>query len=108
MKSVVKNYDQSPLKVRGVVNTIQGKNVHDALMILSTLDSKSALCLKKSIKSAVNNAIQSGVTEVEKTHKVHICVDKGISMRRFRPLARGRANPYRKIRSHISIALQSV
>lgn len=105
MKATLKNYNQSPRKVREVVQSIQDKSVSVALGTLSGLCHKSAEALHKLIRSAVASAEQKGVTNVPSTHRVHIVVDKGIVIRRMFLLARGRANPYKRTRSHITVSL---
>ena len=107
MKAVLRNYAQSPRKVRRVVGTIQNKSVPHALGILGCLCHKSAPCLEKLIRSAVVSAEQKGITDVFSTHTVHIKIDKGVALRRIFIRARGRASPYRKTRSHITVFLRT-
>jgi large subunit ribosomal protein L22 len=55
----LKNYKQSPRKVRLVVDLVRGKKVKDALNILSVTTRRSSLPIKKLIESAVANAVNN-------------------------------------------------
>ncbi|NQV93017.1 50S ribosomal protein L22 [Candidatus Kaiserbacteria bacterium] len=104
MKARLKNYRQSPRKVRLVANLVRGKSIFRALTALSFLDKKSALPIKKLLESAVANAETQGVKK-ESLVVSDIQVDEGFSFTRYRPRARGTAAPIRKRSSHINIVL---
>ncbi len=104
MKARLKNYRQSPRKVRLVANLVRGKSVVRALTALSFLDKKSAAPIKKLIESAVSNAENKG-SKKEDLAVSDIQVDEGVSFTRFRPRARGRAAPIKRRSSHININL---
>lgn len=106
MKARLKNYRQSPRKVRLVANLVRGKSVLRALTSLSFLDKKSATPIKKLIESAVSNAKNKGAKE-EDLVVSDIQVDEGISFTRYRQRARGRAAPIERRSSHINIKLKS-
>ncbi len=97
----LKNYRQSPRKVRLVADLVRGKNVAHALALLSTLPKRASEPVEKLLKSAVANAGASA-TElyVEK-----IEVNGGIVFRRMMPRARGRGSMVKKKSSHITVAL---
>lgn len=104
MKAYLKNYRQSPRKVRTVANTIKGKNVQEALVVLSFLPKRAALPLTKLVQSAVANARAQGVS-VENLVVASIRVDKGIVLKRRLPRARGMATPINKRNSHVAVVL---
>ncbi len=106
MKARLKNYRQSPRKVRLVANLVRGKSVVRALTALSFLDKKSAAPIKKLIESAVSNAENQGSNK-EDLAVSDIQVDEGMSFIRFRARARGRAAPIRRRSSHININLKA-
>ncbi len=106
MKARLKNYRQSPRKVRLVANLVRGKNVVRALTALTFLDKKSAEPIKKLIDSAVTNAEAQGAKK-EDLAVTDIQVDEGMSFTRYRPRARGRAAPIKRRSSHINIKLES-
>jgi len=104
MKAFLKNYRQSPRKVRLLADLVRGKKVVQALSTLHFLNKRAALPVTKLIESAVANAKSQGValdTLVVKS----IAVDKGTVMKRFMPRARGAAGRINKRSSHISIEL---
>lgn len=106
MKAYLKNYRQTPRKVRLVANAVRGKSVARARAMLDFLDKKSAPAIAKLIDSALANARHSGV-DTEGLIVKKITVDTGLGLKRFRPRSRGRAAPYRKWMSHVTIELGS-
>lgn len=104
MKASLKNYHQSPRKVRLVANLIRGKSVPHARAALSFLPKKSAPTLGKLLDSAVANARQAGM-EADALYVKTITVDKGTVMRRSRPFGRGRSGAIRKEMSHVKLEL---
>lgn len=104
MKATLSNYRQSPQKTRLVANLIRGKSVSDAKRALMFLPKKSAPAFEKLLDSAVANARSAGVS-VEGLIVKTISVNKGLIIKRFKPMARGRAAGVRKTRSIISLEL---
>lgn len=104
MKAFLKNYHQTPRKVRLVADLIRGKSVKEAKNALTFLPKKSSPVIEKLLESAVANARARGVAE-ETLFVKTITVDKGLVMRRFRPFARGRAGRMQKVMSHINLEL---
>ena len=100
MKAELKNYRQSPRKVRLVVNAIRGKKFEEAINILEFMPKRASLPLKKLIESAYANAGKAENLVVKS-----ITVDAGATLYRRRPRSRGMANPIRKRTSHISVVL---
>lgn|SRR3989344_1801772 len=104
MKAFLKNYHQSPRKVRLVANLIKGKTVERALLELSHLPKRASSPLEKLLKSAVSNAKKDGVVSSDLVVK-KMAVDKGLVMKRVMPRARGSASQILKRMSHVSIEL---
>lgn len=104
MKAFLKNYSQSPRKVRLVADLIRGKDVEKARAILKFMDKKSAPDLKKLLESALANAKEQK-KGLENLIVKDIRVDKGIAYRRFMPRAFGRATPFRRQTSRITLQL---
>ncbi len=92
-------------KARLVANLVRGKDVSDALKILTFANKKTAGLLKKVIESAVANAEQAKTVDVDKLFVKTVWVDQGPVMKRFRPRAQGRASGVRKRMSHINVVL---
>lgn len=104
MKAVLKNYRQSPRKVRLIADLVRGKKVNQALAQLQFLDKRAADPFAKVIRSAVANAKQVGIS-AEQLIISRVQVDKGMVLKRFMPRARGSASRINKRNSHISIEL---
>jgi large subunit ribosomal protein L22 len=105
MKAFLKNYRQSPRKVRLLADLVRGKEVGKALQTLTFVNKRAALPVRKLIESAVANARSQGVENVDKLVVKTIAVDKGIVMKRFMPRARGAAARINKRSSHITLEL---
>ncbi len=105
MKAYLKNYRQSPRKVRLVADFIRGKDVNTALAELPYLDKRAAVQMKKILESAVANAKENSAISRENLVIKDISVDKGITLKRFLPRAFGRATPLNKRSSNIAITL---
>ena len=104
MKAFLKNYRQSPRKVRLVAGLIKGKNVAEAIAELDFLAKRAGLPIKKLLLSAVANAKQMGI-EMENLYIKELRVDKGIVMKRMMPAAMGTGHRINKRTSHINILL---
>ena len=104
MKAVLKNYRQSPRKVRLLATLIQGKKADVALTQLQHYIKRGALPMWKLLLSAVANSGKKSNELVVKS----ATVDKGLVMKRFKPRAMGRAAQILKKSSHIAIHLADV
>jgi large subunit ribosomal protein L22 len=105
MKAYLKNYRQSPRKVRLVANLIKGKKVEDALVNLDFLVKRAGTPIRKLISSALANAQQLG-KEKENLYIKELRVDKGIVMKRMMPAAMGSGHRINKRTSNISVLLE--
>lgn len=105
MRAFLKNYRQSPRKVRHVADLVRGKSVEDAKVELDNVTRKSGGSIKKLIDSAVANAKHLDNREEKDLYIKSLRVDKGIVMKRFRARAFGRAFPVRKRTSNIRVEL---
>lgn len=104
MKASLTNFKQSPRKVRLVADMIRGKGVMAARDSLVFLAKKSSPEIQKLLDSAIANARQQGMNVDDLIVKT-ISVDKGSVIRRFKPMARGRAAGIRRTMSHVNIEL---
>ncbi|MBI5645070.1 50S ribosomal protein L22 [Candidatus Kaiserbacteria bacterium] len=107
MKALLKNYHQSPRKVRLVADMIRGKSIEDARVKLAFLAKKSSPAMLKLLESAIANARSSGKSADGLFVKT-VTVNKGAVSRRFMPKARGRAARYAKTMSIVALELGSV
>jgi large subunit ribosomal protein L22 len=95
----------SPRKTRLVVDLVRGKVIQEALNTLRFLPQPSAKLVIKLLNSAVANAEQKGVSDVDALFVKSIYVDGGSVLKRYLPRAMGRASKIRKPTSHISVTL---
>lgn len=95
----------SPRKTRLVVDLVRGKGIQEALNTLRFMPQPSAKLVSKLLQSAVANAEQKGVSDVDRLFVKSIYVDGGAVLKRFLPRAMGRASKIRKPTSHISVTL---
>ena len=95
----------SPRKVRLVVGAIRGKSAEEADVILSNLPKRAANPVFKLLKSAVANAKHNFNISKENLEVKSVRVDKGPTLKRFMPRARGMASPIRKRSSHVTLIL---
>jgi large subunit ribosomal protein L22 len=102
--ATLKNYRQSPRKVRVVSNLVKGKKIQDAIDILEVTAKRASLPIVKLIKSAVANALNKSIS-LENLVVENIRVDGGAILYRRRPVAHGSFHPIRKRTSHLVVSL---
>lgn len=100
----------SPQKARLVADLVRGRDVSEAIEVLTFTDKKSAPMIKKLLESAVANAEvaaerRNEELDIDDLYVKTIYVDGGPVLRRFRPRAQGRATPVQKKTSHITVEL---
>jgi large subunit ribosomal protein L22 len=105
MKSSLKNYRQSPRKVRLVADTIRGKKVPQALLELQFLPKRAAQQIAKLVASAAANAQNNFKVNQDDLVVKDISVDQGVTLKRYRPRARGVAKRINKRTSNITLSL---
>ncbi len=105
MKAILTNYRQSPRKVRLVADLIRGKQVAKAIEALNFLPKRAAGPISKLISSALANAVENFKVTPDVLFIKSIGVDKGVTLKRFRPRARGRASRINKRTSNLMVML---
>jgi large subunit ribosomal protein L22 len=93
----------SAQKARLVADQIRGKNVEEALQLLSFSPKKGADVIKKVLNSAIANAEHNEGADVDELKVSTIYVDEGMTMKRIRPRAKGRADRILKRTCHITV-----
>jgi len=106
MKATLKNYRQSPRKVRLVAGLIKGKAVNRALDELKFTPKRASDAIAKLINSAVSNAKGKGETNADNLFIKSIQVNEGRTLHRSMPMSKGRAFRIRKRSSHIDLVLE--
>lgn len=105
MKASIKNYRQSPRKVRLVANLIKGMSINAAILQLKNTTKRASDPLIKLLASAAANAQQNFKVNPDTLVVKTITVDKGVVMKRFQPRSRGMANPIHKHTSIVNVEL---
>ena len=97
----LKNYRQSPRKVRLVADLVRGKTAEHAIALLNTLPKRASEAMVKLIQSAVaNSKLEAGEVVIST-----IQVNGGIVFKRAMPRARGTSAPIRKKTSVVTLSL---
>ncbi|PTL38458.1 MAG: 50S ribosomal protein L22 [Alkalicoccus sp.] len=104
-KAVAKQVRIAPRKARLVVDLIRGKEVGEAISILNHTPKKASPVVEKLLNSAIANAEHNYEMEPDNLVVDQIFVDEGITLKRFRPRAQGRASRINKRTSHITVVL---
>lgn len=105
MKAELKNYRQSPRKVRLVADVVRGKKVANALVELQFLGKRAALPFTKLISSAVANASHNNKVNVNDLVVKNVSVTKGPTLKRAKPRSRGMMNRINKRTSVLKVEL---
>jgi len=93
----------SAQKARLVADQIRGKAVEEALDILTFSTKKGAAVIKKVLESAIANAEHNEGADVDELSVSTIFVDEGVTLKRIRPRAKGRADRIFKRTCHITV-----
>jgi large subunit ribosomal protein L22 len=95
-------------KARLVADQVRGKPVAEALDILNFSTKKGAVLVRKVVESAIANAENNEGADVDELKVAEIFVDEGMTMKRIRPRAKGRADRIFKRSSHITVTVSDV
>lgn len=106
VKATAKTVRITPRKARLVLDLIRGKNAEEALAILKFTPNNAAEVVSKVLKSAMANATHNNQLDAEKLYVKACYANEGISMKRFRPRAKGQAAPILKRTSHITVVVE--
>ncbi|CBL43953.1 50S ribosomal protein L22 [gamma proteobacterium HdN1] len=93
----------SAQKARLVADQVRGKPVAQALNVLTFSPKKAAHLIKKVVESAIANAEHNEGADVDELKISAIFVDEGMSMKRVKPRAKGRADRIVKRTCHITV-----
>lgn len=104
-RAVAKYVRISPFKARLVADLIRGKNVAEAFTLLKFLPKKGGRLIYRTLSSAVANAENTQMMDVDSLYVKTIMIDEGPRLKRFRPRAMGRATQILKRTSHISVVV---
>ncbi len=105
--AVIRGVRLSAQKARLVADQIRGLPVAQALNILAFSPKKGGGIIKKALDSAIANAEHNDGADIDELKVATIYVDKGTSLKRMIPRAKGRGNSIEKQTCHITIIVGS-
>ena len=88
-----------------MVDQVRGKPVAQALDILNFSTKKGADLVLKVVESAIANAENNEGADVDELRIGEIYVNAGLTMKRIKPRAKGRADRILKRTSHITVTV---
>ena len=104
-KAVAKSVRIAPRKVGLVIDLIRGKNVQEAIAILQHTRRGASPVVEKVLKSAVANAEHNYEMDPDNLFVSEAFVNEGVTLKRFRPRAQGRASKINKRTSHVTVVV---
>ena len=105
VKSINNNVRSSVRKHNPILKSIVGKKVDIAIRDLQFSEKRITRDIRKTISSAVANAENNFQYDIDKLIVKEAYCGKKITMKRFRPRAKGRAAPILKPYSSVTIIL---
>ena len=105
VKSINNNIRSSVRKLNPILRGIVGKKVNVAIRDLQFSEKRITKDIRKTINSAVANAENNFQYDIDKLVVKEAYCGKKITMKRFRPRAKGRAAPILKPYSSVTIIL---
>ena len=105
VRSVNNNIRSSVRKLNPILRSIVGKKVDVAIRDLQFSEKRITKDIRKTINSAVANAENNFQYDIDKLVVKEAYCGKKITMKRFRPRAKGRAAPTLKPYSSVTIIL---
>ena len=108
VKSVNNGIRSSVRKLNPILKSIVGKKVDVAIRDLQFSEKRVTRDVRKTISSAVANAVNNFQYDIDKLIVKEAYCGKKIVMKRFRPRAKGRAAPILKPWSTVTIILSEI
>tara|TARA_B100000003_G_scaffold75864_1_gene67822 strand:- start:17 stop:415 length:399 start_codon:yes stop_codon:yes gene_type:complete len=108
VRSINNNIRSSVRKLNPILKGIVGKKVDVAIRDLEFSEKRITKDIRKTISSAVANAENNFQYDIDKLIIKEAYCGKKITMKRFRPRAKGRAAPILKPYSSVTIILSEI
>ena len=108
VKSINNGIRSSVRKLNPILKSIVGKKVDVAIRDLQFSEKRITRDIRKTISSAVANAENNFQYDIDKLIIKEAYCGKKITMKRFRPRAKGRAAPILKPYSSVTIILSEI
>ena len=105
VRSINNNIRSSVRKLNPILKSIVGKKVDTAIRDLQFSEKRITKDIRKTINSAIANAENNFQYDIDKLFVKEAYCGKKITMKRFRPRAKGRAAPILKPYSSVTIIL---
>lgn len=107
-QAVARSLRVSPQKLNLVAQLIRGKKVDRALAELTFSRKRIAVAVKKTLESAVANAENNHQLDVDQLIVSEAYVGKNLTVKRWRPRARGRVGKIIKPFSQLTVVVREV
>lgn len=105
-KAKVLGLKVTPRKVRLVIDLVRGKDVDEAISLLTLVHKEAAPYIIKLINSAKSNAVNNFNMNEDKLYVSEIMASDSIKMRRYLPRAKGSASGMVKRFSNVYVTLK--
>ena len=103
-KAIARHVRVTPRKARRMVDLIRGKRASEAITILKFAPQDASLPVRKVLESAIANARVKAEKAGEPFREQDLVIkDEGVTLKRFRARAQGRAARINKRTSHITV-----
>ncbi|AHC73380.1 Ribosomal protein L22 [Candidatus Endolissoclinum faulkneri L5] len=107
-KAILRNVRVSVQKLNLVAQMIRGQRANHALATLAFSKRQIAHDVKKLLESAIANAENNHQLDVDRLFVKEAFVGKSITMKRFRPRARGLLGRIKRPFSHITVIVSEL
>ena len=104
-RAILRNARISPRKVQIVLNLIRNKDTETAMAILKHTPKSACEYLIKLLNSAIANAENNHNMDTSKLYVSECFVCPGPTLKRIRPVSKGRAYRILKRTSHVTLVL---
>jgi len=105
VSATAKRIRMSAQKVRLVADQIRGLGVAQALDVLNFSTKAASPPVRKALESAIANAEHNDGADVDELRVAKIFVNEGMTLKRIKPRAKGRADRIFKRTCHITVAV---
>ncbi len=107
VRAVAKYVGIAPQRLRLVAEMVQGRDVDEALAVLSLYKTPASRAVAKVIKSASANAENNFQMSVSDLKVTKLVIDQASTLKRIRAQARGRVSPILRHSSHITATVDT-
>lgn len=106
VKAINKMIRTSSQKLNLIIKDIRKKDINSAVNILKFSNKRVSKEVLKTLNSAIANAENNNNLDIDKLFIKEVYVGKSLTMKRFRPESKGRANRIIKPFSRLTVILE--